>query len=229
MPASRSVWVTRDEPADGPLCEAIRAVGLVPILQPVIARIICADVRPHIERLEPADWLVLTSAFAARNIAPDAVRSRVAVVGDATADAAREAGLRIDRVSPDGTGAGLWGSLRRDPEGARRICYPRSSLARIPEPMEGVELDAPVLYETVEHPYDETAVIRVACAAVASPSASRVLTALADPPRCASIGPTTSAALRASGVEPWLEAPEPAFPSLARAIAEAMTARGETG
>jgi uroporphyrinogen-III synthase len=38
--------------------------------------------------------------------------------------------------------------------------------------------------------------------------------------RFASIGPTTSEALRAIGIEPWVEALEPTFEFLARAIAD---------
>ncbi len=43
--------------------------------------------------------------------------------------------------------------------------------------------------------------------------------------RFASIGPTTSAALRQMGIEPWIEAPDPSFKSLARAIADGITDR----
>ena len=43
--------------------------------------------------------------------------------------------------------------------------------------------------------------------------------------RFASIGPTTSAALRQMGIEPCIEAPDPSFKSLARAIADGITDR----
>jgi uroporphyrinogen-III synthase len=39
----------------------------------------------------------------------------------------------------------------------------------------------------------------------------------------ASIGQTTTAALRAAGIEPWVEAAEPSFEALARAIVEQGT------
>ena len=54
--------------------------------------------------------------------------------------------------------------------------------------------------------------------AVASPSAARAVGRVDLP--FASIGPTTTGALRELDVEPWAEACEPTFTALAQAIAE---------
>ena len=221
MSAGRAVkvWVTRDEGENGPLATALRRAGLEPVYEPVIERRVISDVIREIESLAPEDWLVLTSAFAIRAIPVDRARCRVAVVGEASRAEAAVRGMRVSLVSPDGTGAGLWKALAAELGGAQRVCYPRSSRAEGPASMPGVILSCPVLYDTRTLAADRTRLLGVDVAALASPSAVEgVLTALPGV-RCASIGPTTSDALRARAVEPWVEAPEPSFDSLARAIA----------
>ncbi len=218
-PRTTKVWVTRDEGADGPLCAALRRAGLEPVYEPVIERRVTGDVAREIAELGPEDWLVLTSAFAIRAIPAGHVRCRVAVVGEASRAEAAVRGLRVALVSPDGTGQGLWRELTRHLGGARRVCYPRSSRAEEPARMEGVAVSSPVLYRTESRRVDPSRLHGVEIAAVCSPSAAGGVLAARPGVRCASIGPTTSAALRERGVEPWLEAPEPNFDSLAREIA----------
>lgn len=219
-----AVWVTRDEPADGPLCQALRTAGLRPVLHPAITRRIVADISGALAALAPDDWLVLTSEFAIRAIPAQAVRCRVAVVGEPSRAAAESRGLRVARLSPDSTGEGLWRSLALDPAGAARILYPRSSEAPPPPDIPGVRMNAPVFYETLARPIDPRRIAGITIAAVASPSAVAPVLSSAPSIRCASIGPTTSTALRRRGVEPWAQASEPTFPALARAIADQLTA-----
>ena len=162
------------------------------------------------------DWLVLTSVYAVESVAADPARIPcVAVVGEASRSAAEAKGLRVELVSPGGDGASLWDELRGRAK-TGRVCYPRSSLAKPPAPWLGVELLCPVLYETVPRAVDRTVVDRVDVVAVASPSAVHAVGAIELP--FASIGPTTSGALRKMGLEPWVEAPERSFTSLADAI-----------
>lgn len=213
------VWVTRDEGADGPLATALRRAGLEPVYEPVIERRIVADVIREIEGLAPQDWLVLTSAFAIRAIPADKLRCRVAVVGEASRAEAGVRGMRVSLVSPDGTGAGLWKALAADLSGASRVCYPRSSRADGPALLTGVTVTSPVLYHTAARAADPARLAGVDVATLASPSAVEGVLKLLPGVRCASIGPTTSAALRARGIEPWVESPEPSFDALARAIA----------
>ena len=58
------VWVTRDEPNDGPLSTALRKHGLVAVTEPVLERRIVPQTLSLIDRLGRDDWLVLTSPFA---------------------------------------------------------------------------------------------------------------------------------------------------------------------
>ncbi len=211
------VWVTRDEPPppDGALSAALLEAGLEVIHEPVITRTIVSDARAEIDALGHEDWLVLTSAFAVEAIDRSVVPCRIAVVGMATRRAALDAGLRVDHLSAGGTASDLFAELRPHARG-KTICYPRSSKAEVPEVEAGVTLVSPVVYKTTKRRYRRGAHKECDVIAVASPSAARAIGPIAKP--CASIGPTTSAALRDLGIEPWVEAPEKSFESLAEAI-----------
>lgn len=213
------VWVTRDEPADGPLSTALRAAQLETVSEPVVERRVVANLSPLLATLGPGDWLVLGSAFAISAIPAGLVRCRVAVVGEASRALAEARGLRVSLVSPDQTGRGLWRALRDLVAPGGTICYPRSSLAPPPQPWAGVELIAPVLYETVERAVVAERLTGVRVAVIASPSAAGPAVSIAPTLSFASIGPTTTEALRRLGVEPWVQATSPSFDSLARAIA----------
>jgi uroporphyrinogen-III synthase len=211
------VWVTRDEPADGPLSAALRAHGLTVIHEPVLERRVVAQAAEIIGQLGPDDWLVLTSPYAIEAAACEAARTpRVAVVGEPSRRVAQACGLRVELVSTGGHGASLFRELRsRATSGV--VCYPRSARAAIPTPWPGVELRSPVLYETNPRAFDRAVIEQVDVVAVVSPSAVLAIGPLDLP--FASIGPTTSAALRKAGREPWVEAPTPSFEALAAAIA----------
>jgi uroporphyrinogen-III synthase len=212
------VWVTRDETADGPLSTALRDAGLQPVLEPVIARRVLGDARQEIAQLGPDDWLVLTSVFAVEVVAVEAAcAARVAVVGEATRLGAVARGLRVELVSADGTAAGLFGQLAEHARGAT-VLYPRSSLAEVPGLPAGTRLISPVLYETVPRAWRRHVLEEVDVIAVASASAVRAAGAVDLP--FASIGPSTTRALLESGRKPWVEADEPSFRALARAIAD---------
>ena len=218
------VWVTRDEPPDGPLATALAAVGLDPVHEPVLETQVLTDAAQEIGALGAEDWLVLTSprAIAAVAIGPARV-PRVAVVGEASARAAHGLGMRVEFMSPTATGSGLWDALALLAAG-RRVCFPRSSLATIPD-LPGAELTAPVLYETRARPFDPDVAGRADIAALASPSAVHaVLDRLGSLPcPAAAIGPTTSAAVHKAGGTLLVESPRPGFDALAEAIADAVS------
>ena len=209
------VWVTRDEPSDGPLSTALRGRGLSTVTEPVFERHVVSETLESIERLGPGDWLVLTSSYAIR-AAGDAARGpRVAVVGESSRRIAELLGLRVELVG-DGDGDSLFVRLREIAKSGR-VCYARSSAAKPRDAWAEVDLICPVLYETTMREYDRSVIERVDAVAVASPSAVRAIGALNL--RFASIGPTTSQAIREIGCETWVESPDPSFESLATAIA----------
>ncbi len=214
------VWVTREEPVDGPLGRALRDAGLEAVHEPVIEKHIRHEAAGDISRLGPDDWLVLTSPYAIEavmTIAADAARvPRVAVIAEPSRRAAEAHGLRVELVSPGGDSASLFDELRGRVSGGR-VCYARSSLAEAPQGWSGVTLQCPVLYETAPRPFDSGVIGRIDVIAVTSPSAVRAIGPVDLP--FASIGPTTSTALRQIGLEPWVEAPKPSFESLAEIIA----------
>jgi uroporphyrinogen-III synthase len=213
------VWVTREEGSAGPLCAALRAAGLEPVLEPVIERRVVDGAMEELARLGPDDWLVLTSPFAIDAV-PDGegTTPRVAVIGEPSRRRAVARGLRVELVGGPGGAAALFRQLAGRAAGTT-VLYPRSSLATPPRPPEGVTLRSPVLYETAPRRFRSDVIDEVDVIAVASPSAVRAIGAAGAAARFASIGPTTTAALREIGVEPWVEAEEPTFPALAAAIA----------
>ncbi len=212
------VWVTRDEANNGPLTSALRACGLEAVLEPVLSRRVLDDAAEAISRLGPDDWLVLTSPYAIAAVAAAPARvPRLAVVAEPSRRAAKDRGFRVELVSREGTGESLFAELKAIATHGT-VCYPRSARVPPPRAWAGVNLVSPVLYETVARSFDRSITDRVDVAAVASASAVEAIGRVDLP--FASIGPPTSAALRKLGIEPWVEAPQRSFESLAAAIAD---------
>jgi uroporphyrinogen-III synthase len=140
----------------------------------------------------------------------------VAVVGSMTAATARLRGFHVDMVNESGDAEGLFDELMRTIESGA-VCYPRSSLTLPPMPWGDVRIMSPIVYETTAIDFDRTIRERVDIAAVTSASAVRALGCVDV--AMASIGRTTSNAIRKLGVEPRLEAHAPTFVALADAIA----------
>jgi uroporphyrinogen-III synthase len=170
-------------------------------------------------------------------------RPRVAAVGVATAARLRDAGAPVDVVGDGPGGAALAHRLVTDfGEALRgaRVLWPRSDRARpdLGDALEaaGAHLVAPVAYRTVTTApgvsawfVDGLARGEIAAVAFLSPSAvsglavalgAADLSLLGGRTRVASIGPTTSAALRALGAPPHVESPRPE----SHVFAEAMLA-----
>jgi uroporphyrinogen-III synthase len=219
-----NVWVTRDEGPGGPLAAALREARLGVIVEPVIERQVVSDCRCEIMALGADDWLVLTSAFAIEAVAGELARvPRVAVVGELSAQAAAAHGLRVMLISATGEREGLFAALFPLARG-RVVCYPRSSLAQPPAAPPDVTLISPVLYDTRQRAFRPEVADEADLIAVASPSAVHAILERVRPQRpFASIGPSTSRALRAAGIEPAIEAAQPTFASLAAAIAAARS------
>jgi len=221
------VWVTRDEPPDGPLASALKAEGLCPVSEPVLEAFVVGDARTELAALDQDDWLALTSARAIRAVAqPEASVPRVAVVGEVSAQIARELGMRVEYVSSSGDSRALWAHIKENIAFGSKVCFPCSSRSLAPN-LAGAELMAPVLYTVRDRRFDVSVAQRVDVAVFASPSAVHSVVALLGGLSIpsASIGPTTSAAIRKAGGEVLVECPEHSFTSLAKLIVDAIDRR----
>jgi len=224
---AQRVWVTRDEDVDGPLSTALCAAGHIPIVESVLETVRLlppSALETQLAALGPEDWLVLTSARAVAGLPRVPVVCLVAVVGEATHEAATRRGLTVTLVAPDGTAQSLWRALSVRAHG-RRVLFPRSELAKVPS-LPGIEVAAPALYTSRPRTFDVGVVERIDAATFASPSAVQaaraaleLLVQRAIP--IVSIGPTTTAVLRACGVP----APREAATATFAAVAADVTAR----
>ncbi len=124
--AGRRVLVTRAAHQAGKLSEGLRALGAEPVEVPAIKIQPPQDFAPldrALRSLGSYDWLILTSANAVRALADRAVtlglrlssaaRLNVAAVGEATAAAARQAGLSVALVPETYVAESLVDSLLR--------------------------------------------------------------------------------------------------------------------
>ena len=168
------------------------------------------------------DWIVYTSANAVRFATPERdalARTRVACIGEATAQAARAAGLRVDVVpAGESTPERLAMALAAVGELAgRRVLFPRAALARetLIDALQtrGARVDAVEAYRTRTPPGAGDA-LRAELArgldavVLSSPSTVQHLFELLSPVEreslrsravFACIGPTTAAALARAG------------------------------
>jgi uroporphyrinogen-III synthase len=166
----------------------------------------------------------------------------VAAVGEASAERLAADGIAV-RVVPDGVGASsLANAMLRSAgtlEGVR-VLWPRGdrALAAFREALErgGAVVTSPIAYRALPPSAESVSALaaaldsnRVAAIAFCSPSSAQNLaqglgfdrlSSLRDRvPVVASIGPTTTAALRALRLDPDVEANDPSMTSLAEAIA----------
>jgi uroporphyrinogen-III synthase len=238
--AGRRVLVTRAAHQAGKLSEGLRALGAFPVEVPVLE--ICppasfATLDAALRRLDSYHWLILTSANAVRALAeraevlgvslPGPAPPQVATVGEATAAAARKAGLQVAFVPEtyvaESLAAGVLGSR---PEGVsgQRILLARATVARdaIPDTLRaaGAEVDVADAYRNLM-PEAAPGLLRAAISGgldAATFTSSSSATHLAEAARAAgiewplpgvpaiSIGPITSRTLRDLGWEPAAEA-----------------------
>ncbi len=243
----RRVVVTRAEGQSSGLARHLAEAGAEVALLPLIEVVPSADPRP-LERaaseLPLYDWMVFTSANGARALIDAAEGSlprglSVAVVGRATAEALREAGIEPALVANQGHAEALLADLA--PRVAhRRVLLPQADDAR---PLLARGLEAAGADLTVVTAYAKRlppdAPTRAAELFSSSPLgwvtftsggiARRFVDLLgpAWPERrgellAASIGPVTSADLRALGIEPTTQAAEPTDAALVEGIVDAV-------
>jgi uroporphyrinogen III methyltransferase / synthase len=180
---------------------AIRIEPLdIPELDLPAYQLVCLTSRNGVERLISGDVRRLAGV-------------RVAAVGTATAASLRERGIEPDILPDDATQEGLLAAvgevrgqraLVATAEGARDVLAAGLRAG-------GADVTVVHLYRTVAEPVDAVAVL--SCDLVSFTSSSTVANVLAGLPeadrsrlRAVSIGPVTSSALRAAGVQPLAEA-----------------------
>lgn len=183
----------------------------------------------------------------ARGYVPEALHDvlagrNVAAVGPATAARCEAEGIRIDYIPDEAVAEGLIGGFERMGlgEGAR-VLLPRALEARevLPDTLRarGAVVDVVPVYRTVAALPDPAAVELIAsgradAVTLTSPSTARNFfgmlqgTLAEEPARnllIASIGPVTSDAVRALGLQPAAEAAEHTTPGLVTALVDAVT------
>ncbi len=213
----RTVAVTRARAQASPLAARLRELGAEVIEAPAIRT---ESLPADVPDLAGYDLLVATSPNGVRELfgrirdARSLAGLTVAAMGPGTARAFREHGIEADIVPQRSVAEGMVEALAEVDVGRVLIARGREGRDVLPDALRerGAEVDVLALYETVPEPLDEAAVNAVAGADyVTFTSASTVRHLLAaagalPDTKLASIGPATSAELRAHGREPDLEA-----------------------
>ena len=213
----RTVAVTRARAQASALAARLRTLGAAVVEAPAI-RIV--PLETQLPPLNGYDLVCVTSPNGA-DLLLDRLRDArelagitVAAIGPGTARALRARGVEPDVVPERAVAEGLVEALAATP--VRRALIARGAEGRdvLPDALRerGAEVDVVALYETVAEPLDDGA--RDAATAAdyllfTSASSVRFFHDAAgtlEGPRLVSIGPATSAELRARGAEPDLEA-----------------------
>jgi uroporphyrinogen III methyltransferase / synthase len=213
----RTVAVTRARAQASPLAARLRELGAEVIEAPAIRT---QSLPAEVPDLSAYDLLIVSSPNGVRELfgrirdARELAGLRVAAMGPGTARALREHGIEADIVPERSVAEGMVEALAQHE--LDRVLLARGKEGRdvLSDALRdrGAQVDVLALYETVPEPLDEDAVKAVAAADyVTFTSASTVRHLLAaagalPDTKLASIGPATSAELRAHGREPDLEA-----------------------
>lgn len=245
--ASRRVLVTRAAHQAGKLSEGLRDLGAEPVEVPMLEILPPQSFDPldaALRRLSEYHWLILTSTNTVRvlteravvlGIAFDPTFIKVAAVGEATAAAARDAGLPISFVPESYVAESLLAGMSAQAAG-QRVLLVRAAIARdvIPDALRaaGATVDVANAYRN-GMPSAAPQLLRNAVASridaatfTSSSSAKHLAKAaqaagipwpLAGVPAI-SIGPITSNTLRELGWEPVIEANPSDIPGLISAV-----------
>ena len=193
------VLVTRPRDQARLLVDALASEGFDVVVEPLIAIESLSgetiDVRGY-------DCVIVTSANGARELARrmNETPSRIAAIGPGTVAALDEAGLRADVVADVHTQEGLVDSFSERPQRALFVGAEgaRSYLA------EALDADFLAVYRTVELSVDDLP--QADLAVLMSPSAARAYARAGGGAPAITIGPQTTSAAQAAGVDVAAEA-----------------------
>lgn len=249
--AGKRVLVTRAREQAPHLTAVLRAAGAEPIEVPAIAIVpphSYAHIDGAIAALKEFDWLVFTSANAVRvfceralyaGVHPAAAVVRIAVVGQATAEAVHAAGMKVDLVPRKFVAESLLESLR-PLVGGESVLLVRAEVARdvLPSGLRaaGAEVTVADAYRNelpagsvakLKECFSSNSIIPHAVTFTSSSTARNAHALLLAagvilPPETvlASIGPITSATMRELGWKPTVEASEATIVGLVEALEE---------
>jgi uroporphyrinogen-III synthase len=248
--SGRRILVTRAVHQMGKLSEKLREAGVTPVEVPVLEiqpPESFAELDTALGRFSSYDWLILTSANTVRALADRAKKLglslaqhesvKIAAIGDGTANAAAEAGLKVTLRPVSNVAESLVSALVGQVAGTR-VLFARATLARdiIPDPLRaaGAQVDVAYAYRNgipAEAPEQLRRALAEGLDAATFTSSSSVFhlkeaaiaAGLAWPFPCVvaiSVGPITSKTLREEGWEPAAEAQVSDISGLVRAVAE---------
>jgi len=251
--AGKRIVVTRAPEQADELIRELERLGAEVLILPTVSFAPPSDWQPvdsALRAIDEFDWILLTSQNAVRFLAQrvrelkldvralTAGKPSIAAVGPATAQAAAEAGLRVDYIAKDHSGEGLARELAASLRNGS-VLLPRSDRAddRLPTSLReaGAQVTEVVAYRAAApKELDAQIVDRVQRAEVdaivfASPSAYHNLSDVIGAKRLAelssrldfaAIGPTTARALREAAARVAIEANESSAAGLADAIAK---------
>jgi uroporphyrinogen III methyltransferase/synthase len=241
------IVVTRDRRQAAEMAERLEELGAEPVFLPVIEirdPSATAPMDRAIAQLETYDWLIFTSANGVRHFSERldasprdlrALKARLCAIGPGTRSALEALHLKVDRMPKEYVAESLVEALASDDLAGKRILLPRAAVARDVVPVEltkrGAIVDVVEAYRTEapadlkEHAEEVLArkpdwVTFTSSSTVANLVAavgSEALSGLS----VASIGPVTSATLRAHGLQPRVEADPHTIEGLVGALASA--------
>ena len=213
----RTVAVTRARAQASALAARLRTLGAAVVEAPAIR---INELATELPPLKNYDLVCVTSPNGA-DLLLDRLRDArelagitVAAIGPGTARALRARGVEPDVVPERAVAESLVEALARTPVTRALIARGAEGRDVLPDALRerGAEVDVVALYETVAEPLDDGARAGALAAdylLFTSASSVRFFHGAAgtlDGPRLLSIGPATSAELRAHGAEPDLEA-----------------------
>jgi uroporphyrinogen-III synthase len=207
------VIVTRAAGQVEPLAARLEQLGLDVVRCPLIE---LEPIGPDEVAVDGYDWVVVTSPFGARELLrrADGSLPPLAAIGPGTAAALREAGVEPALVPAVSTQEGLLAGLPRPPG---RVLFAGAERARRLL-VDELEADVVPLYRTrtlrPDPPPDGDLVV------LASASAAEAWSALGRDLPAVSIGPETSRAARAAGIDVVAEAETHDLDGLVAAVAQ---------